>query len=242
MRKHRKSATKLLLATMILTATMGLTAYAADWRQDTTGWWYEQDGGGYATGWTWIDGKCYYFDSNGYMLANTEIDGYTLNADGQWTVDGIVQTQGAETGAVTGYNEEGISNIAIDLINSSRAEANAKYGPENAYIGGHSFSIFYSDIPFNVMWDLRSGHEQAWEQEPDNMDNYYISRVTCPKPSDMVNFLTSADDNKTPLEMIAYLKSKGYDAKGNNGYCYVTLGDYQVQFYTNRAQLNKATK
>lgn len=93
MRKHRKSTAKVLLATMILTATMGLTTYAAEWKQDTTGWWYEQDGGGYATGWQWIDGKCYYFDSNGYMAANTEIDGYTLNASGEWTVDGIVQTQ-----------------------------------------------------------------------------------------------------------------------------------------------------
>lgn len=93
MRKHRKSATKLLLASIVLTATMGLTTYAADWKQDNGQWQYEQDGGGYATGWNWIDGKCYYFDSNGYMAANTEIDGYTLNADGQWAVNGIVQTQ-----------------------------------------------------------------------------------------------------------------------------------------------------
>ena len=103
MRKNRKSTTKLLLATIVLTATMGLTAYAAEWKQDTTGWWYEQDGGGYATGWNWIDGngngvaECYYFDGNGYMAKDTVIDNYTLNSDGQWIVDGVVQVQAVET-------------------------------------------------------------------------------------------------------------------------------------------------
>lgn len=132
MRKHSKSAAKLLLATIVLTATMGLTAQAAEWQQDTAGWWYEQDGGGYATGWNWIDGKCYYFADNGYMAANTEIDGYTLNTDGQWTVDGVVQTKQTDTATATtdddgGYNEWGLSNTALEMFNNSR-EDNAKYG------------------------------------------------------------------------------------------------------------------
>lgn len=128
MRKHSKSAAKLLLATIVLTATMGLTAQAAEWQQDTAGWWYEQDGGGYATGWNWIDGKCYYFTDNGYMVANTEIDGYTLNADGQWTVDGVVQTDTATATTDDGdYNEWGLSNTALEMLNNSR-EQNTKYG------------------------------------------------------------------------------------------------------------------
>ena len=93
MKKHRESTAKLLLASIVLTAGMSMTTWAAEWKQDTTGWWYEQDGGGYTTGWNWIDGKCYYFDTNGYMAVSTEVDGYTLNENGQWTVDGIVQTQ-----------------------------------------------------------------------------------------------------------------------------------------------------
>lgn len=239
MKKHRKSATRILLATIVLTAGISLSAYAAEWKQDTTGWQYEQDGGGYATGWNWIDGKCYYFADNGYMLANTEVDGYTLNADGQWTVDGIVQIQGA--GAETGYNENGISNIAIDLINSSRADANAKYGPEEVVPSSATPFLKYPN-GFKVDWRIKSNHEQAWEQEPDNMDNYYILRVTCSKPSDMVNFLTSADDNKTPSEMMDYLKTKGYNAKGNDLGCYLVQGNYQIQFYGNYVELTKVTR
>lgn len=42
--------------------------------------------------WQWIDGYCYLFDEHGMMYANgITPDGYTVNADGQWTVDGVVQ-------------------------------------------------------------------------------------------------------------------------------------------------------
>ena len=55
------------------------------------------------TGWAWIADetgvqKCYYFNpvSDGYrgrMVTNAVIDGYTINANGEWTVDGVVQTR-----------------------------------------------------------------------------------------------------------------------------------------------------
>ena len=52
-----------------LTLSMSVPAFAGQWQQNTTGWWYQNDDGGYpANSWQWIDGKCYYFDSNGYML------------------------------------------------------------------------------------------------------------------------------------------------------------------------------
>lgn len=97
--------TKRLLAIVIATATMALQAMpamAAEWKQDNTGWWYQEDNGSYPTNsWKWINGRCYYFDSNGYMLANTTTpDGYTVDATGAWTVNGVVQTQ--STGQTSG--------------------------------------------------------------------------------------------------------------------------------------------
>ena len=46
------------------------------------------------TGWYWIDGMCYYFNpvsdgTRGAMKRNCEIDGYQLNADGIWVVNGV---------------------------------------------------------------------------------------------------------------------------------------------------------
>jgi hypothetical protein len=69
--------------------------------------------------WQWLDGnndgiaESYYFDGNGYMLANTTTsDGYTVKADGAWTVNGVVQTQGAavnNSSAATGGVNHGAS-------------------------------------------------------------------------------------------------------------------------------------
>lgn len=82
--------------TAALTTSMCMTSFAGSWEQAGTDWKYA-DNGTYMTGWQWIDGKSYYFDSNGIMAKNTVIDGYKLNEDGQWTVNGIIQTQGNQT-------------------------------------------------------------------------------------------------------------------------------------------------
>ena len=61
--------------------------------------WFRFDESGYmVTGWYWIDGMCYYFNpvsngTRGAMKRNCEIDGYQLNADGIWVVNGVVQTK-----------------------------------------------------------------------------------------------------------------------------------------------------
>ena len=57
------------------------------------------------TGWVWIPdangvSRCYYFNPNsdgtrGKLLKDTTIDGSTVNADGAWVVNGVVQTRKA---------------------------------------------------------------------------------------------------------------------------------------------------
>lgn len=81
-----------------------------------TGWYLDVDGSYYylnpasdgtrgkmMTGWVWIPdasgvNRCYYLNPNsdgtrGKMLNNTVVEGYTLNAEGQWVVNGVVQTK-----------------------------------------------------------------------------------------------------------------------------------------------------
>lgn len=88
---RRKSIVALALA-VTMTISMSMTAYAGSWEQAGTNWKYA-DNGTYMTGWQWIDGKSYYFDGNGIMAKSTVIDGYELNANGQWIVNGEVQTR-----------------------------------------------------------------------------------------------------------------------------------------------------
>ncbi|MDO5416170.1 MAG: hypothetical protein Q4F29_03130 [Lachnospiraceae bacterium] len=84
-----------LLAAGLMTAAMSMTAFAGEWKLDQVGWWYQNDDGTYLKdGWSWVNGCCYYFTPEGYCLVNTTTpDGYTVDASGAWTVDGVVQTQ-----------------------------------------------------------------------------------------------------------------------------------------------------
>ena len=77
---------KLFVATALLTLSMGMTAFAGTWQAQENGQWkYQNDDGGYATGWVEDNGKSYYLDANGIMLTNTMTpDGYNVGADGAW--------------------------------------------------------------------------------------------------------------------------------------------------------------
>ena len=96
-----KKTLKILAAAGLMTMAMGMTALAGQWKQDATGWWYDNGNGTWpASTWQWIDGnqdgisECYYFEPSGYMAANTITpDGYTVDANGAWTVNGVVRTQ-----------------------------------------------------------------------------------------------------------------------------------------------------
>ncbi len=88
----------------VLALSMSAPAFAGVWKQDDTGWWWQEDDGSYpANGWKWIDGnddgveECYCFDSAGYMYADQITpDGYRVNASGAWVdANGTVQARAA---------------------------------------------------------------------------------------------------------------------------------------------------
>lgn len=76
---------------------------ARGWHQDSKGAYRFYDNregspteGQELRGWQWIDGYCYYFEEEGekkgILLQNgMSKDGYTVNEEGQWTVNGVVQ-------------------------------------------------------------------------------------------------------------------------------------------------------
>ena len=79
---------KILSGFIVLLAIMAINPVSAnaEWRSDTTGWWYTE-GSSCATGWKYIDGNWYYFYSDGYMAHNCWIGNYYLNSNGAWTTD-----------------------------------------------------------------------------------------------------------------------------------------------------------
>ena len=56
------------------------------WQNSGYGWWYQRANGTYPhSEWEMINGIWYYFDANGYMLANTTTpDGYYVDENGAW--------------------------------------------------------------------------------------------------------------------------------------------------------------
>ena len=107
---------KLLLSTIAISSIMATTAFAGTWRTgaepNQNRWWYDNDNGTFANnGWQWIDGnndgtaECYYFDADGWMLADTTTpDGYQVNENGAWIENGTVKTQTSSTGGTSVTN------------------------------------------------------------------------------------------------------------------------------------------
>lgn len=73
-------------------------------------WWFKYTDGSYpANKWVWLDGnndgiaECYYFDANGWCVANgTTPDGFSVNADGAWVTGSVAVRKPAKHAATGG--------------------------------------------------------------------------------------------------------------------------------------------
>lgn len=94
MMKKLSTITKIVITSLFIIGGT-ITANAGQWKQNDTGWWYQNTDGSYLTsGWQWIDGKCYYFTPDGYCLTNmTTPDGYQVDLNGAWVLNGVVQSK-----------------------------------------------------------------------------------------------------------------------------------------------------
>lgn len=96
-----KKTWKTLILAGILSLSLSIPVFAGSWQSDATGYWYQNDDGTYPINcWKWIDNnndgiaESYYFNDKGYLLVSiTTADGYTVDANGAWIIDGVVQTQ-----------------------------------------------------------------------------------------------------------------------------------------------------
>ena len=106
----------------------------ADWVRGNSknAWWYDLGNGNYyKSSWQWIDGnhdgiaECYCFDENGWMCENTITpDRFTVNENGAWTVDNIVQTKSANLISQnnTNNNTDTASNHFTETKNNNLTE------------------------------------------------------------------------------------------------------------------------
>lgn len=125
----KKVFLRLISAIVMITAVMSMTAFAAGWTlgqgENSTRWWYDLGNGQYygqpdrEVEWQWLDGnadgtaECYAFDSQGWMYADTTTpDGYTVDSNGAWTVNGVVQTLAVAAG-YAGTGGQALSDASV---------------------------------------------------------------------------------------------------------------------------------
>nr|WP_242822648.1 CAP domain-containing protein [Oribacterium asaccharolyticum] len=108
----------------------------ADWVRGNSknAWWYDLGNGNYyKSSWQWIDGnhdgiaECYCFDENGWMFENAITpDRFTVNENGAWTVDNIVQTKSANLISQnnTNNNTDTVSNISNNFTETKNNNLN----------------------------------------------------------------------------------------------------------------------
>ena len=92
-----------------------------------TGWqniggarYYLNAGGAMLTGWQKIDSNWYYFYSDGSMAANTEIDGWSIDANGIATKIEVIQNGWLQVGNDWIYYVDGVEQTGLQEINGVR--------------------------------------------------------------------------------------------------------------------------
>lgn len=191
-----KKTTKTLLymgTISIMVAGSTVTSLAGTWRMgtgdDVARWWYDFDNGSYAAGgWATIDGnndgiaETYFFDAEGWMLADTVTpDGQTVNADGAWTVGGaVVQTSlfaDVATQAVAAQDSEPVDcwmwNVSADGIYTENKEL-ISADMQDWYDSNSKFYLAHMDETMNgvnfgmeeklVFWAENSERGAAWKR------------------------------------------------------------------------------
>ena len=124
----------ILLSLGLFTLLSGTEVLAGSWIRDPgkNAWWYDTGNGNYyRSSWQWIgddrDGyaECYHFDNQGWMAESTvTADGYTVNQNGAWTVNGVVQTRRVAKNTAasqSAYPKDAYENEVLNRINQYRA-------------------------------------------------------------------------------------------------------------------------
>ena len=74
----------LIALSALMTVGISAAAFAGSWQVDNRGWWYLNDNGTWPVNtWQTINGKNYYFDTDGYMAESQYIGGTLVNITGE---------------------------------------------------------------------------------------------------------------------------------------------------------------
>ena len=135
---------------------------AASWKQNKTGWWWEEDNGSYPTNsWKNIGGTWYYFDGNGYMVTGW------LKLSSDWyylTESGAMATGWVQVGSTWYYmNGSGVMQantwIGNDYVDGSGAWIPGKAKTQAGWVkNGNRWWYRHADGGYTTNgWEMING-------------------------------------------------------------------------------------
>lgn len=163
-----KSVKKILYTMPLIvgiTMTINIPAYAGTWKQNMSGWWYQNDDGTYPKAiWQWIDGngdgvaESYCFNSDGYLYVNTITpDGYYVNENGAWVINEVVQTQIQDQIAAGISEDEAISMVIEYVKKTSDSRSNLVISLDSV-----DNQFYHIHVYENVKLDDGDEHTATW--------------------------------------------------------------------------------
>lgn len=194
--------------TAALTAAFGMTVFAAGhWEKDAAGYWWQEEDGSYPVScWKWLDGnndgiaESYYFDASGYMAAGTTVDGYTVNADGAWVENGVVQTRQTEAqvpAATAGQSQES-SSAALN-------PGTYRYYKTNIYMAEDGTQRLNGTI-----------YDGEWESLDTIKDERWFLGIA--GPYELLVEVKNVSDSRFTVEELEIGRENNYVKKGNRWY------------------------
>ena len=123
-KKLKKGIALCLSSAMIASVVLPTSVEAASWKQNKTGWWWQEDNGSYPVSqWKVINGKWYAFDERGYMRS-----GWFLS-NGKWYYLGAANDGSMKTGWQ-------LVNGSWYYMNPGNGDMAANQWIGNYYVGG----------------------------------------------------------------------------------------------------------
>ncbi len=212
----KKTPAFLLMLSLSFSSLVPSSLYAAGWIQSADGrWWYginEDNSEYYKDGWQIISDVYYYFDKDGWCLQNTLTpDGYTVDGNGAWVINGVVQKAASIAGSLYRGGGEAddpgrqIVNYArsfVDILPYVTAGSSLKTGTDCSGFVCEIFRQFGYDLPHSTLMQYRSTQPISREELRAG-DLIYFSRTNDPGNLTHVGIFAGYDSN-TGFDMFVH--------------------------------------
>ncbi len=185
--------------------------------------------------WQWLDGnedgiaECYAFDREGWMYADTATpDGYTVNTDGAWAVNGAVQTMAVPAGyagtmaQTPQANTDGKRILIAYFSHTGTTQETAK--EIQAAAGGDLFEITVTN-PYPSSY--QSAVDRARRELDQNARPELSSRVEHMENYDVILLGYPIQWHTAPMAVDTFLES--YDLNGKTVLPFCTSGGSSIE-------------